>query len=76
MARLPVGQQASLQDCNEAGQPFLFPDVYGAAHRSNATAFAFLGTFVLRLIFGPLEILYAGRAEAHGAPATPGKVSG
>ncbi len=34
------------------------------------------GIFILGFIFGPLAILNAGRAEAHGVPATFGKVAG
>lgn len=53
-----------------------FPDLEGAAHKSKATMFAVIGIFILGFIFGPLAILNAGRAEAHGVPATFGKVAG
>ncbi|MDQ0707645.1 hypothetical protein QFZ52_000297 [Arthrobacter woluwensis] len=48
----------------------------GVGHRSQATVFGVLGLFVLGIVFGPLAIVQAGRAEALGVTATAGKVLG
>ena len=58
------------------GPPFYFPDLEGANFKSSATTYAIIGIFVLGIVFGPLAIRNANRAEAHGVPATFGKVTG
>jgi hypothetical protein len=45
-------------------------------HRSTATIFGVLGIFVLGIVFGPLAIVQASKAEALGVKATAGKVLG
>lgn len=74
--KLPFGPQHTPQAYDQNGQPFYFPDLEGAAYKSKATMFAVIGIFILGFIFGPMAILNAGRAEAHGVPATFGKVAG
>ncbi|YCK81459.1 hypothetical protein M1D89_20690 [Arthrobacter sp. D3-18] len=65
-------QPYGLQD----GPPFYFPDLEGANFKSKATTYAIIGIFFLGIVFGPLAIRNAGRAEANGVPATFGKVAG
>ncbi len=48
----------------------------GMNHRSTATIFGVLGIFVLGIVFGPLAIVQASKAEALGVKATAGKVLG
>jgi hypothetical protein len=48
----------------------------GMNHRSTATIFGVVGIFVLGIIFGPLAIVQASKAEALGVKATAGKVLG
>lgn len=50
--------------------------VQGMNHRSTATIFGVVGIFVLGIIFGPLAIVQAAKAEALGVKATAGKVLG
>ncbi|MFJ6537791.1 hypothetical protein ACIQH5_16335 [Paenarthrobacter sp. NPDC091711] len=58
------------------GPPFYFPDLEGANFKSKATTYAVIGIFFLGIVFGPLAIRNANRAEANGVPATFGKVAG
>lgn len=71
--KLRFGPQQTPQAYDQNGQPFYFPDLEGAACKSKATMFGVIGIFILGFIFGALAILNAGRAEAHGVPATFGK---
>lgn len=48
----------------------------GVSHRSNATVFGIIGLFVLGIVFGPLAIAQANKAEVFGVRATAGKVLG
>ncbi|MDQ0029572.1 hypothetical protein [Arthrobacter bambusae] len=48
----------------------------GMNHRSTATIFGVVGIFVLGIVFGPLAIVQASKAEALGVKATAGKVLG
>jgi hypothetical protein len=50
--------------------------VQGMGHRSAATIFGVIGIFVLGIIFGPMAIVQASKAEALGVQATAGKVLG
>lgn len=69
----PYGQQPYGE---QDGPPFYFPDLEGANFKSKATMYAVIGIFILGIVFGPLAIRNAGRAEANGVPATFGKVAG
>ncbi|MGR0161586.1 hypothetical protein [Paenarthrobacter nitroguajacolicus] len=69
----PYGQQPYGE---QDGPPFYFPDLEGANFKSKATTYAVIGIFFLGIVFGPLAIRNAGRAEANGVPATFGKVAG
>jgi hypothetical protein len=74
----PYGQQPNPQQPygQQDGPPFYFPDLEGANFKSSATTYAIIGIFVLGIVFGPLAIRNANRAEANGVPATFGKVAG
>lgn len=50
--------------------------VQGLGHRSAATIFGVVGIFVLGIVFGPLALVQASKAEALGVQATAGKVLG
>jgi hypothetical protein len=63
-------------DDAQDGPPFFFPDLEGEAFKSKATMFALIGIFFFGVVFGPLAIVNAGRAEALGVRATFGKVVG
>lgn len=56
--------------------PFFFPDLEGAAFKSKATMFAIIGIFFFGVIFGPLAIRNAGKAEALGVRAPFGRICG
>jgi hypothetical protein len=56
--------------------PFFFPELEGAAFRSKATMFAVIGIFFFGVIFGPLAIRNAGKAEALGVRAPFGRICG
>ncbi|UKA51594.1 hypothetical protein LFT48_08815 [Arthrobacter sp. FW305-123] len=56
--------------------PFFFPDLEGAAFRSKATTFAVIGIFFFGVIFGPLAIRNAAKAEALGVRAPFGRICG
>jgi hypothetical protein len=62
-------------DGQEEG-PFFFPDLEGAAFRSKATTFAVIGIFFFGVIFGPLAIRNAAKAEALGVRAPFGRICG
>jgi hypothetical protein len=62
-------------DGQEEG-PFFFPDLEGAAFRSKATTFAVIGIFFFGVIFGPLAIRNANKAEALGVRAPFGRICG
>ncbi|GAA5188391.1 hypothetical protein GCM10023346_00320 [Arthrobacter gyeryongensis] len=55
-------------------QPHLY--MQGMSHRSTATTFGVIGLFVLGIVFGPLALVQANKAEALGVKATAGKVLG
>lgn len=57
-----------------AVQPQLYAQ--GMGHRSTATTFGVLGLFILGIVFGPLALVQAKKAEAFGVKATAGKVFG
>lgn len=48
----------------------------GARHARDALLFGIVGIFVLGILFGPLALSQAKKAEAYGADATAGKVLG
>ena len=48
----------------------------GMRHRSAATTFGVLGLFILGIVFGPLALVQANKAEAFGVKATAGKILG
>jgi|GEM_PF-2487299 len=48
----------------------------GVGHRTRALVSGVIGLFVLGIVFGPVAIVQAGRAEALGVTATAGKVLG
>jgi hypothetical protein len=58
--------------------PAVPPQVYmqGMSHRSTATIFGVIGLFILGIVFGPLALVQANKAEALGVRATAGKVLG
>jgi uncharacterized Tic20 family protein len=62
----PFGQTQQLNHFSEEGSK--------AAQLS--LIFGIVGLFVLGLLFGPLAILQAKKAERHNTPATAGKVLG
>jgi hypothetical protein len=62
-------------DDGEEG-PFFFPELEGAAFRSKATTFAVIGIFFFGVIFGPLAIRNANKAEALGVRAPFGRICG
>jgi hypothetical protein len=56
--------------------PFFFPELEGAAFRSSATMFAVIGIFFFGVVFGPLAIWKAAKAEALGVRAPFGRICG
>lgn len=50
--------------------------VAGMSHSSNATLFGVLGLFFFGVVFGPLAISQANKAESYGVTATAGRVLG
>lgn len=48
----------------------------GMSHRSNSIIFGVIGLFILGIVFGPLALVQANKAEALGVNATAGKVLG
>lgn len=62
-------------DDGEEG-PFFFPELEGAAFRSSATMFAVIGIFFFGVVFGPLAIRKAAKAEALGVRAPFGRICG
>lgn len=62
-------------DDGEEG-PFFFPELEGAAFRSSATMFAVIGIFFFGVVFGPLAIWKAAKAEALGVRAPFGRICG
>lgn len=73
-----AAQPYAAQDPDDGQEdgPFFFPDLEGAAFRSRATMFAIIGIFFFGVIFGPLAIRNAGRAEALGVRAPFGRICG
>jgi hypothetical protein len=63
-------------DDGQEDEKFFFPDLEGAAFRSRATMFAVIGIFFFGVIFGPLTIRNAGKAEALGVRAPFGRICG
>jgi hypothetical protein len=67
-----------------APMPPVYPGAYPAApmvhpgqsHASNALVFGVIGIFILGIVFGPLALGQANKAESFGVPATAGKVLG
>ncbi len=71
----PVEQKSSGgSDPMAAAQAHLY--MQGMSHRSTATTFGVIGLFVLGIVFGPLALVQANKAEALGVKATAGKVLG
>jgi hypothetical protein len=67
---------AAEPDDGQADGPVFFPDLEGAAFKSKATMFAIIGIFFFGVIFGPLAIRNAGKAEALGVRAPFGRICG
>lgn len=63
-------------DADGEDGPFFFPELEGAAFRSKATMNAVIGIFFFGVIFGPLAIRNAHKAEALGVRAPFGMVCG
>lgn len=56
------------------GQPY--EDPAGAGHARTSLICGIIGIFIFGLVLGPIAIWQAGKAEALGVRATPGKVTG
>lgn len=56
--------------------PFTFPDAEGERFRTKATLYAVTGIFLFGVVFGPLAIMNAGKAEERGVQAPFGKICG
>lgn len=56
--------------------PFQRDYMQGMSHRSTSTIFGVIGLFILGIVFGPLALVQANKAEALGVKATAGKVLG
>lgn len=73
-------QAAQPYDAREPYQgedgPFFFSGLEGASFKSRATMFAVIGIFCLGIIFGPLAIRNAGKAEALGVRAPFARICG
>jgi hypothetical protein len=63
-------------DDGQEDGPFFFPDLEGAEFKSRATMFAIIGIFFFGVIFGPIAIRNAGKAEALGVRAPFGRICG
>lgn len=48
----------------------------GMNHRSTATIYGVIGLFILGILFGPLALIQANKAEALGVKATAGRILG
>lgn len=73
------GQGASQQPYGgyPPAQGYPNPDrTEGAKNAQLSLIFGIVGLFILGIILGPLAIVYAGKAERAGVPATGGKVLG
>lgn len=71
----PQVSPARLYDYGD-DDPFTFPDAEGEGYRSKATLYAVIGIFLFGVIFGPLAIRNAGKAEERGVRAPFGKICG
>ncbi|WP_104138875.1 hypothetical protein [Arthrobacter sp. ZGTC131] len=48
----------------------------GMSHRLNSTIFGVIGLFILGIVFGPLALVQANKAEALGVKASAGRALG